>query len=161
MSKANQGVAMFADWTSAGTRCAISEARRSLEEGGIPIGAALMDDEGHVIGAGRNRRVQKNNPILHAEIDCLANAARRPDYSDTVLFSTLMPCYMCGGAIVQFGIPHVVVGESRNFSGAGDLLRDHAVDVIDLDDLECRELLHDFIVHSPDVWHEDIGTERL
>ena len=110
------------------------------------------------MGVGYNRRVQQNNPILHAEIDCLAKGARHHDYSGATMYSTLMPCHMCAGAIIQFGIPRVVVGESRNFSGAHDLLRSHGVEkAIDLDDRECRELLGEYISHHPDTWHEDIG----
>jgi creatinine deaminase len=141
-----------------GIDLAISSARESLEEGGIPIGAALLDEEGHVLGVGRNRRVQKNNPILHAELDCLARASRRHDYSDTTLYSTLMPCYMCAGAVIQFGIPRLVVGESHNFEGARDLLAKHGVQVVDLDALACREMLGQFILQNPQVWHEDIGN---
>jgi cytosine/creatinine deaminase len=136
---------------------AIEEARRSLEQGGIPIGAALADADDNVAGRGHNRRVQSGSPILHAEIDCLANAGRRDDYSDTTLYSTLMPCYMCAGAIIQFGIPRVVVGESRNFGGAGDLLSAHHVDVVDLGLPECEELLGTFISERPALWAEDIG----
>ena len=140
-----------------GTSLAISSARQSLEEGGIPIGAALLDSEGRVLGVGHNRRLQKDSPILHAEMDCLANASRRHDYSGTTLYSTLMPCYMCAGAIIQFGIPRVVVGESENFSGAKDLLAKHEVEVVDLDDPVCKGLLGDFIVRNPQTWREDIG----
>ena len=136
---------------------ALSEAHKSLEEGGIPIGAALVGEGNDIVAVGHNQRVQKRSAILHAEIDCLSNAGRRHDYSDTVLYSTLMPCYMCAGAIIQFGIPRVVVGDARTFSGAGDLLREHGVDVIDLDDPECRTLLKDFIAHNPEIWREDIG----
>jgi cytosine/creatinine deaminase len=140
-----------------GMSLAISSARQSLEEGGIPIGAALLDSEGRVLGVGHNRRLQKGSPILHAEMDCLANASRRHDYSGTTLYSTLMPCYMCAGAIIQFGIPHVVAGESKNFSGARDLLEKHGVEVDDMDDSTCKNLLGDFIGRNPQTWREDIG----
>lgn len=137
---------------------AIEEANSSRQQGGIPIGAALIDASGRVVGKGHNQRVQSKSPILHAEIDCLAKVGRRGDYSDTTLYSTLMPCYMCAGAIIQFGIPKVVVGESRNFTGAADLLREHDVEVIDLNLSECTQLLGKFIVEQPGLWSEDIGA---
>jgi cytosine/creatinine deaminase len=140
-----------------GMSLALSNARQSLSEGGIPVGAALLSEKGRTMGVGRNRRVQRNNPILHAEIDCLANAARHQDYSATTMYSTVMPCHMCAGAIIQFGIPRVVVGESENFSGARDLLRSHGVKVIDLKDSACRDLLAEYISRHPDTWQEDIG----
>jgi creatinine deaminase len=143
--------------TSSGINLALSNARLSLSEGGIPVGAALLSEKGQTLGVGRNRRVQKSNPILHAEIDCLANAARHKDYSGTTLYSTVMPCHMCTGAIIQFGIPRVVVGESQNFSGAHDLLKSYGVEVIDLDDSTCRDLLAEYISRHPDTWQEDIG----
>jgi creatinine deaminase len=149
---------MLKQRSDTGMNLAIAEAEESLREGGIPIGAALVDDRDHIIGLGHNRRVQSKSQVLHAEIDCLGNAGRRHDYSHTVLYSTLMPCYMCAGAIIQFGIPSVVVGESRHFSGAAELLHEHGVDVIDLDDPRCRELLGAFIDRQPDVWREDIGA---
>jgi cytosine/creatinine deaminase len=136
---------------------AVDAARRSRDEGGIPIGAALVDATGVVVADGHNQRVQRDSQVLHAEIDCLANAGRRPDYSRTVLYSTLMPCYMCAGAIVQFGIKRVVVGEDRNFSGARDLLEAHHVEVDDLDSETCVIMLREFIEAHPDVWYEDIG----
>jgi len=135
---------------------ALSEAASGLAEGGIPIGAVLVRS-GEVIGRGHNRRVQQDDPVLHAEIDCLRNAGRVGRYADTVLYSTLMPCYLCAGAVVQFGIPKVVAGESRNFAGAGDFLRDHGVEVIDLDLPECYEMMAGFIAGHGDLWNEDIG----
>jgi len=137
---------------------AIEEARVSLEQGGIPIGAALGDAAGNLLGRGHNQRVQQGSQVLHAEIDCLAGVGRRSDFADKILYSTLMPCYMCAGAVIQFGIRKVVVGESRNFSGAASLLRDHNVDLIDLDLPECAHLLADFIADNPGLWSEDIGT---
>ena len=110
---------------------AISEANKGLNEGGIPIGSVLMRD-GEIIGRGHNKRVQENNPVIHAEIDCLMNAGRIGSYKETVLYSTLMPCYLCAGAVVQFGIKKVVVGESKTFPGAADFLKSHGVEVIDL-----------------------------
>lgn len=136
---------------------AAREARASLAEGGIPIGAVLVRD-GAVIGRGHNRRVQEDDPILHAEIDCLRNAGRVGRYGDCVLYSTLMPCYLCAGAVVQFGIPRVVVGESANFAGARDFLEEHGVEVVDLDLLACREMMHRFILDRPTLWDEDIGA---
>ena len=137
---------------------AISEAKLGLAEGGIPIGAALTDANGNVQGRGHNQRVQLKNQILHAELDCLANVGRWSDYGGTTLYSTLMPCYMCAGAVIQFGIPKVVVGESRNFAGAAGLLREHDVELIDLDLLECTQLLGGFIAANPRLWSEDIGS---
>jgi cytosine deaminase len=145
---------------SSGLNLALSNARQSLSEGGIPVGAALLSEKGRTLGVGRNRRVQKNNPILHAEIDCLADAARHQDYSGTTLYSTVMPCHMCAGAIIQFGIPRVVVGESQNFSGAHDLLKSHGVEVIDMDDSTCRDLLAEYISRHRDTWQEDIGDSK-
>lgn len=137
-------------------KSAIQEARKGLAEGGIPIGSVLVK-EGRIIGRGHNQRVQKGNPIAHAEIDCLQDAGRIGNYKDTVLYSTLMPCYLCAGAVVQFGIKKVVVGESRNFGGALQFMRQHGVEVIDLDNNECYEMMLDFIRKNPVLWYEDIG----
>ena len=137
-------------------RAAIEEARQGLSEGGLPIGSVLVRG-GQIIGRGHNRRVQKNDPMAHAEIDALSNAGRQKTYRDTVLYSTLMPCHLCSGAIVQFGIPRVIVGESANFAGAPDYLRTHRVQVIDLHDPECVQMMGDFIRTHPDLWNEDIG----
>lgn len=139
-------------------RAAIDEARAGMSEGGIPIGSVLVRD-GQIIGRGHNRRVQKGDPMAHAEIDALTQAGRLRSYRDTVLYSTLMPCYLCSGACLQFGIPRVVVGESRNFRGAPDLLRSHGVEVIDLHDQQCVDLLGNFIKANPSLWHEDIGKD--
>lgn len=135
---------------------AIEEARKGLAEGGLPIGSVLVRD-GQIIGRGHNRRVQKNDPMAHAEIDALTNAGRQKTYKDTVLYSTLMPCHLCGGAVVQFGIPKVVVGESVNFAGSPDQLRKHRVEVIDLHDPQCIQMMSEFIKANPDLWNEDIG----
>jgi cytosine deaminase len=135
---------------------AIDEAKKGLAEGGIPVGSVLVRDK-TIIGRGHNQRVQKNNPILHAEIDCLQNAGRIGSYKNTVLYSTLMPCYLCAGAVVQFGIPTVVVGESITFKGAQALLKDHWVSVIDFEMEECIQLMEDFIKKNPALWNEDIG----
>ncbi len=135
---------------------AIAQARKSLAEGGIPIGSALARD-GKLLAVGHNKRVQENDPVTHAEIDCLRNAGRIGSFHDTVLYSTLMPCYLCAGAVVQFGIRRVIVGESRTFAGAADFMRTHDVDVIDLDLPECIEMMREFIANYPQLWDEDIG----
>ena len=137
-------------------RAAIAQARKSREEGGIPIGSALAC-AGELIAIGHNKRVQENDPVTHAEIDCLRNAGRLGSFRDTVLYSTLMPCYLCAGAVVQFGIKKVIVGESRTFSGALDFMRSHGVEVIDLDLPECVEMMQKFIAENPALWNEDIG----
>ncbi len=135
---------------------AINMAKKSLSEGGIPIGSVLVKN-GEIISKGHNKRVQENNPILHGEMDCLLNAGRVGSYKDTVIYSTLMPCYMCAGTIVQFKIPKVIVGESRNFDGAREFMESHGVEVIDLDDKECVDMMADFIENNDELWNEDIG----
>lgn len=135
---------------------AIEEAQQGLREGGIPIGSVLVKD-GKVIGRGHNRRVQENDPIIHAEIDCLRNAGRVGRYAGTTLYSTLMPCYLCAGAVVQFGIKKVVAGESVTFPGAREFMESHGVEVIDLHLDECQQMMRDFIRRKPDLWSEDIG----
>lgn len=135
---------------------AIQEAKIGLEEGGLPIGSVLVR-HGNIIGRGHNRRVQRNDPMAHAEIDCLTNAGRQQTYADTVLYSTLMPCFLCSGAVVQFGIPKVVVGESINFAGAPEFLRSKKVQILDMNDPTCIRMMADFIKAHPQVWHEDIG----
>lgn len=135
---------------------AIAEAKQGLSEGGIPIGSVLVKD-GKIIGKGHNKRVQDGDPMTHAEIDCLRNAGRIGNYRGTVLYSTLMPCYLCAGAVVQFGIKKVIAGESKTFSGAREFMESHGVEVIDLDLAECQKLMQDFIEAKPDLWNEDIG----
>lgn len=135
---------------------AIKEAKKAEDEKGIPIGAVLVLDD-TIVAKGHNRRVQDNNPMAHAEIECLRNAGRKQSYKGTTLYATLMPCALCAGAIIQFGIERVVVGESRNFSGAQLLLESWGVPVIDLDLKECYEILGSFIESNPNVWKEDIG----
>jgi cytosine/creatinine deaminase len=135
---------------------AIEEAKRGLRENGIPIGSVLERD-GVIIGRGHNKRVQDGNPIAHAEIDCLANAGRIGTYAGATLYSTLMPCYLCAGAAVQFGIKKVVAGESRTFPGARDFMKSHGIEVVDLDLKECQDLMRDFQKSSPALWNEDIG----
>ena len=137
-------------------KAALEEAKKGLAEGGIPIGSVLVKD-GQIIGRGHNKRVQQSNPIMHAEIDCLRNAGRIGKYEETVLYSTLMPCYLCAGAVVQFGITKVLVGESETFSGARDFLESHGVEVIDLNLDECKQLMNHFIQTNPELWKEDIG----
>jgi cytosine deaminase len=137
-------------------RAAIEEAREGRREGGIPIGSVLVRD-GRILAKGRNKRVQDQNPILHGEMDCLNNAGRIGSYRDTVIYSTLMPCYMCAGTIVQFKIPKVIVGESRTFPGAREFMENHGVEVIDLDLPECVQMMEEFIAAAPELWYEDIG----
>ena len=143
-------------------RAAINEAKRSKSEApnGIPIGSVLVKD-GEIIGRGHNKRVQQDDPVLHAEIDCLRNTGRIKDYRGAVLYSTLMPCFLCGGAVVQFGIKKVIVGESRTFAGSREFMESHGVEVVDLDSSECRSLMKEFIKNYPDLWSEDIGETRL
>jgi creatinine deaminase len=136
---------------------ALAEAHIGLSEGGIPIGAALFDSEGRVPGRGHNRRVQDNDPSAHGETDAFRNAGRRRSYRDTIMVTTLAPCWYCSGLITQFQIGTVVVGESRNFAGGIDWLRQRAVNVIDLDSGDCVQMLKAFIEAQPRVWHEDIG----
>jgi cytosine/creatinine deaminase len=138
-------------------QAAIAEARQGLAEGGIPIGSILVRD-GQIIGRGHNRRVQNGDPIRHAEIDCLQNAGRIGRYGDTVLYSTLMPCYLCAGAVVQFGIKRIIAGESVTFAGARAFMESHGVEVTDLDLEECKQLMQAFIQAKPELWQEDIGT---
>uniref|UniRef100_B8HS77 CMP/dCMP deaminase zinc-binding n=1 Tax=Cyanothece sp. (strain PCC 7425 / ATCC 29141) TaxID=395961 RepID=B8HS77_CYAP4 len=137
-------------------QAAIAEARTGLQEGGIPIGSVLVKN-GEIIGRGHNQRVQQGNPIIHAEIDCLQQAGRIGRYQDTTLYSTLMPCYLCAGAVVQFGIKKVIAGESYTFPGAREFMESHGVEVIDLDLQECKQLMQDFIQAKPQLWQEDIG----
>ena len=135
---------------------AIEEAQQGLRDGGIPIGSVLVKD-GKVIGRGHNRRVQENDPIVHAEIDCLRHAGRVGRYTGTTLYSTLMPCYLCAGAVVQFGIKKVVAGESVTFAGAREFMESHGVEVVDLNLEECQQMMRDFIRRKPELWSEDIG----
>ena len=135
---------------------AIAEAKKGLSEGGIPIGSVLVRQD-TIIGRGHNRRVQEGNPVIHAEIDCLRNAGRIGSYRDTVLYSTLMPCYLCAGAAVQFGVQKVVAGESKNFTGAREFMEEHGIEVIDLNLSECIQMMGDFIRMHPRLWNEDIG----
>lgn len=140
-------------------RVAIEEARVGLSEGGIPIGAALFRRDGTLLGRGHNRRVQEGDPSVHGETDAFRKAGRQRTYRDTIMVTTLAPCWYCSGLVVQFGIGAVVVGESRTFRGGIDWLRERGVEVVDLDSEECVAMLTAFIDAHPDVWHEDIGEE--
>ena len=144
-------------------RAAIDEAKQGLAEGGLPIGSVLVRNN-QIVARGHNRRVQHGDPMAHAEIDCLTKAGRQKTYADTVLYSTLMPCYLCTGAVIQFGVPKVIVGESVNFPGgegkwgkSPDFMRANGVEVIDLRDAECIEMMASFIREHPELWNEDIG----
>ena len=137
---------------------AIEEARIGRAEGGIPIGSVLVVD-GEIIGKGHNRRVQNGSVVLHAEMDALENAGRRSAsvYARATLYSTLSPCDMCSGAALLYGIPRVVVGENRTFRGPEDHVRSRGVEVIVLDDPECKALMDEFVATEPELWNEDIG----
>ena len=137
-------------------QAAIAEAKQGISEGGIPIGSVLVRD-GKIIGRGHNKRVQDGDPITHAEIDCLRNAGRVGNYKNAVLYSTLMPCYLCAGAVVQFNIKKVFVGENETFAGAKEFMESHGVEVIILNSEECEEMMRKFIAENPSLWKEDIG----
>jgi len=142
-------------------RTAYEQALKSYEEGGLPIGAAMVES-GAVIAVGHNRRVQDGDPIAHGEMDCLRKAGRRRDYTGVTLYTTLSPCMMCSGTIVQFGIKSVVIGEARNFAGNVDFLRQSGVDVVVLNDPDCEALMGRFIRERPELWYEDIaGREKI
>lgn len=138
---------------------AIEEARIGLAEGGIPIGAALFDGEGNLLGRGHNRRVQENDPSIHGETDAFRKAGRQRSYRDCVMVTTLAPCWYCSGLVRQFGIGTVVLGESLTFRGGIDWLREHGVGVIDMQSHECIEMLGGFISRHPEIWNEDIGED--
>jgi len=136
---------------------AIKEARQGLAEGGIPIGAALFRADGTLLGRGHNRRVQENDPSIHGETDAFRKAGRQRNYHDTIMVTTLAPCWYCSGLVRQFNIGKVIVGETKTFQGGIDWLRENGVEVVALDDAECKELLGNFIAEHPEVWNEDIG----
>jgi len=146
--------------TSHGMEAAIDEATRGRDEGGIPIGSALVVD-GEVIGRGHNRRVQRGSAILHGEMDALEDAGRlrAADYRRSIIYTTLSPCDMCSGAILLYEIPRVVIGENRTFLGAEDHLRAHGVEIEVVDDPRCLDLMTRFIAENPELWNEDIGEE--
>lgn len=138
---------------------AVKEARAGLDEGGLPIGAALVGPDGEVLGQGRNRRLQDDDPSIHAETAAFRAAGRRRSYRDTTMVTTLSPCWYCSGLVRQFGIPRVVIGEARTFSGGHDWLAEHGVQIVLLDDAECRSLMEQFIAANPTLWMEDIGDD--
>lgn len=138
---------------------AIEEARQGLSEGGIPIGAALFDRNGGLLGRGHNRRVQENDPSIHGETDAFRKAGRQKSYRQTIMVTTLAPCWYCSGLVRQFNIGTVIVGESVNFQGGIEWLKENGVIVIDLNSAECIEMLGDFISSHPEIWNEDIGEE--
>ena len=137
-------------------KAAIAEAQQGISEGGIPIGSVLVRD-GKIIGRGHNKRVQDGDPVTHAEIDCLRNAGRVGNYKNAILYSTLMPCYLCAGAVVQFGIKKVYAGENETFSGAKEFMESMGVEVIDINSEECKAMMRKFIKENPKLWNEDIG----
>jgi len=138
---------------------AIEEARSGLEEGGVPVGAAMFTQAGELLSRGRNRRVQLGDPSIHGETDAFRRAGRQRSYRNLVMVTTLSPCWYCSGLVRQFRIGTLVVGENRTFAGGLDWLRENGVNVIDLDNRECRELMETFIARHPDIWNEDIGEE--
>ena len=138
---------------------ALTEARQGLQEGGIPIGAAIFDSDGRMIGKGHNRRVQQNDPSMHGETDAFRNAGRQVGYRKLAMVTTLAPCWYCSGLVRQFGFGTVVVGESKTFQGGIDWLRSLGVKVIDLESEECVSMLQKYIAANPAVWNEDIGQE--
>ncbi|HXV41095.1 MAG TPA: nucleoside deaminase [Steroidobacteraceae bacterium] len=148
---------MTPDW-QAMLAIAIEEARQGLAEGGIPIGAALFDGQGRLLGRGHNRRVQEGDPSVHGETDAFRKAGRQRSYRDKIMVTTLAPCWYCSGLIRQFNIGTVVVGESVNFAGGLDWLRQHGVRVVDLHSGDCIRMLGDWIRSHPEVWNEDIGV---
>jgi cytosine/creatinine deaminase len=139
-------------------QAAIDEAKKGLEEGGIPIGSVLVH-VGKILGAGHNRRVQKGSAILHGEMDALENAGRLPAkvYKESVLYTTLSPCPMCSGAILLYGIPKVIIGENKTFMGEEELLKSRGTKIEVLQDDECINLMENFIESKPELWNEDIG----
>ena len=138
---------------------AIEEARLGLAEGGVPVGAALFTRKGELLSRGRNRRVQQDDPSIHGETDAFRRAGRQRSYRNIVMVTTLAPCWYCSGLVRQFRIGTLVVGDSRTFAGGLDWLRENGVEVVDLDNLECRELMKTFIAQHPEIWNEDIGEE--
>ncbi len=138
---------------------AVEEARAGLAEGGIPIGAALFDRSGALLGRGRNRRVQDGDPAMHAETAAFRAAGRRPRYSDTIMVTTLSPCWYCSGLVRQFGIGEVIIGENKTFHGGQDWLAEHGVVITMVDDAECAAMMSAFIAARPDLWFEDIGQD--
>lgn len=140
-------------------KIAIEEAKQGLAEGGIPIGAALFDENGNCLGRGHNRRVQEGDPSVHGETDAFRKAGRQRSYRNKIMVTTLAPCWYCSGLVRQFNIGTVIVGESVNFQGGIEWLRENGVEVIDLNSSECIEMLNNFTTEHPEIWNEDIGEE--
>lgn len=138
---------------------AIEEAKMGISEGGIPIGAALFDGDGKLLGRGHNRRVQESDPSIHGETDAFRKAGRQRSYRDTIMVTTLAPCWYCSGLVRQFGIGTVIVGESQTFQGGIEWLRENGIEVIDMKSAECIDMLGQFIEKHPEVWNEDIGED--
>ena len=136
---------------------AIEEARKGLMEGGVPVGAALFDSDGMLLGRGHNQRVQQDDPSIHGETDAFRNAGRQRSYRGTIMVTTLAPCWYCSGLIRQFNIGKVLVGESINFRGGIDWLRENGIDVVDVNSEECIAMMGSFIREHPEIWYEDIG----
>lgn len=137
-------------------QAALEEAEKGMAEGGVPIGSVLVKN-GEIVGRGHNKRVQDGDPVTHAEIDCLRNAGRIGDYRGTVLYSSLMPCYLCAGAVVQFSIPKVVAGEADTYPGAVEFMKAHGVEVVNLDLQHPKDLMRQFMEQYPELWREDVG----
>ncbi len=140
-------------------RLAYAEAKQGYDEGGVPVGSVMVE-HGRVIAGGHNRRVQEGDPVAHGEMDCIRKAGRRPGYGGVTLYTTLAPCMMCSGTIVQFGIPRVVIGERRNFEGNVGFLVERGVEVAVIDDADCIALMERFIAERPELWNEDIAEEE-
>ncbi len=138
---------------------ALAEARKGLAEGGLPIGAAIFDGNGRLIGSGHNRRVQNGDPSMHGETDAFRSAGRQRSYRDLIMVTTLAPCWYCSGLVRQFGFGTLVVGDSRNFQGGIEWLRSLGIRVVDLDSAECVAMMADYISNHPEIWKEDIGEE--
>lgn len=138
---------------------AIAEARKGLDEGGIPVGAAVFDSSGRLISSGRNRRVQQSDPSIHGETDAFRRAGRQRSYRKLIMVTTLAPCWYCSGLVRQFGFEMIVVGESRNYQGGVEWLRSNGVNVVDLDSKACSSMMAEYIRSQPEVWNEDIGEE--
>jgi cytosine deaminase len=138
---------------------AVAEAKIGLSEGGIPIGAALFDNNGNLLGRGHNRRVQENDPSIHGETDAFRKAGRQKTYRDKIMVTTLAPCWFCSGLVRQFNIGTVIVGEAQNFDGGIEWLKENGIEIINLNSAECVKMLADFIARNPEIWNEDIGEE--
>jgi creatinine deaminase len=139
-------------------KVAVEEARAGRAEGGVPVGAALFDANGKLLGRGRNRRVQENDPSIHGETDAFRKAGRQKTYRDKIMVTTLSPCWYCSGLIRQFGVGTVVIGESVNFKGGEDWLRENGTEVVQMNSPECIRMMADFIREHPEIWNEDIGV---